>query len=104
MYIINQDRDRMVKYKPNQTRIGAIITDEKLMGFGVYHKTPEDQAKLSGTPFEAFDKVISPEILIGSYDTTEECEDLIDMMNQNEKPFFVAPGFGDYDYDFGEDD
>jgi hypothetical protein len=104
MFIINQDRDRMVKYIPDQTRIGTIIVEGKLMGFGVYHKTPEDQAKLAGTPLEAFDHIILPEILIGSYDTYEECEDLVDMINRNEKPFFVAPGFGDYDYDFGEDD
>lgn len=104
VYLVNQDRDRMVKYVPDQTRIGTIVESGKLMGFGVYHKTPEDQAKLVGTPFEAFDREILPEILLGSFDTPEECDDLLEIMNDNEKPFFVVPGFGDYDYSFGEDD
>ena len=94
MYVISQDHDRLVKYNPEKVRIGTIIESGKLRGFGLYHPAENLEA---GTPFEAFDDDLSEEIMLGSFDTPDEAEDCVDDMNRNEKPFYIVPGFYDYE-------
>lgn len=89
MYIINQDRDSIVKYDPEQIRMKTVIENERLMGFAALHKATELEM-----PFEEYEP---GEILIAFLDTPEEYDDLIDMINCCDTPFFSVPCNGEYE-------
>jgi hypothetical protein len=91
MYIINQDRDSIVKYTPDQLRMKTVVENDRLKGFAALHKAPE-----FGMPFEEYEP---GEVLIAFLDTPEEYDDLVDLINLCTDPFFAVPAFGEFDYE-----
>ena len=91
MFIINQNRDSIVKYNPHNLRMKTVIEDGKLRGFAALHKRPE-----FAMPMEEYEP---GEILIAFLDTPEEYDDLEDMINTCTDPYFCVPAHGEFEYE-----
>lgn len=86
MFIITQDRDLCVEFKQEKLYIRTIVNKNILFGFSIMYG--------DGSIAEGQEE--DDDIVIGTFETYELCEEELEKMYACDKEYFVVDGFEDY--------